>query len=60
VGTELEGDWWYEVALRYEKDNKPPLDQGMQEWLRGLSFYFFIIYDCINCIILVVWGNAMS
>jgi hypothetical protein len=27
-GTEFEGDWIYEVALRYEKDTKPPLDQG--------------------------------
>lgn len=23
-GTELDGDWMYEVALRYDKDTKPP------------------------------------
>jgi len=29
-GTDLAGDWMYEVALRFDKDNKPPQQVGPQ------------------------------
>jgi hypothetical protein len=34
VGTELDGDWMYEVALRYDKDHKPSGDQAIpnEKW----------------------------
>jgi len=47
LGTEIEGDWTYEVALRYDKDTKPPLDQGQ---LTGEK------WRCNHCVVNQLFG----